>query len=185
MGMDEDGNVIEGEEQITKAHRQFEKIFYKNEPKVCKEVLEAIKQADLIIFSMGSLYTSVLPNIICKQVKKALDESKAPIMYTCNIVTQPGETDNFTVGDHVELLNKYLNNRKVDVVIANGTKISKEMAKRYASQEQKDPVLVDKKKLDKLGVELIEEDLVTIDTDNTLKHDSLKLSSLIFSYLLR
>ena len=134
---------------------------------------------------MGSLYTSILPNIICKQVKAALDESNAPIMYTCNIVTQPGETDNFTVGDHVELLNKYLNNRKVDVVIANGTKISKEMAKRYASQEQKDPVLVDKKKLDKLGVELIEEDLVTIDTDNTLKHDSLKLSSLIFSYLLR
>ena len=134
---------------------------------------------------MGSLYTSILPNIICEQVKKALDKSSAPIMYTCNIVTQPGETDNFTVGDHVELLNKYLKNRKVDVVIANGKKISQDMAKRYASQEQKDPVLVDKDKLDKLGAELIEEDLVTIDTDNTLKHDSLKLSSLIFSYLLR
>ncbi len=185
MGLDKDGNVIEGEEQITEAHHQFEKIYYKHEPKVLKEVIDAIKEADLIIFSMGSLYTSILPNIICKQVKKALDESKAPIMYTCNIVTQPGETDNFTVGDHVELLNKYLNNRKVDVVIANGTKISKEMAKRYASEEQKDPVLVDKKKLEKLGVELIEEDLVTIDTDNTLKHDSLKLSSIIFSYLLR
>ena len=185
MGLDKDGNVIEGEEQITEAHHQFEKIYYKHEPKVLNEVIKAIKEADLIIFSMGSLYTSILPNIICKQVKAALDESNAPIMYTCNIVTQPGETDNFTVGDHVELLNKYLNNRKVDVVIANGTKISKEMAKRYASQEQKDPVLVDKKKLDKLGVELIEEDLVTIDTDNTLKHDSLKLSSLIFSYLLR
>ena len=185
MGLDKDGNVIEGEEQITEAHHQFEKIYYKHEPKVLEEVIKAIKEADLIIFSMGSLYTSILPNIICKQVKAALDESNAPIMYTCNIVTQPGETDNFTVGDHVELLNKYLNNRKVDVVIANGTKISKEMAKRYASQEQKDPVLVDKKKLDKLGVELIEEDLVTIDTDNTLKHDSLKLSSLIFSYLLR
>ena len=185
MGLDKDGNIIEGEEQITEAHHQFEKIYYKHEPKVLKEVIKAIKEADLIILSMGSLYTSILPNIICKQVKTALDESKAPIMYTCNIVTQPGETDNFTVGDHVELLNKYLNNRKVDVVIANGTKISKETAKRYASQEQKDPVLVDKKKLEKLGVELIEEDLVTIDTDNTLKHDSLKLSSIIFSYLLR
>ena len=185
MGLDKDGNIIEGEEQITEAHHQFEKIYYKHEPKVLKEVLKAIKEADLIIFSMGSLYTSILPNIICKQVKKALDESTAPIMYTCNIVTQPGETDNFTVGDHVELLNKYLNNRKVDVVIANNKKISKEMAKRYASQEQKDPVLVDKKKLEKLGAELIEEDLVTIDVDNTLKHDSLKLSSLIFSYLLR
>lgn len=185
MGLDKEGNVIEGEEQITAAHHQFEKIYYKHEPKVLKEVLEAIKEADLIVFSMGSLYTSILPNIICEQVKKALDKSSAPIMYTCNIVTQPGETDNFTVGDHVELLNKYLKNRKVDVVIANGKKISQDMAKRYASQEQKDPVLVDKDKLDKLGAELIEEDLVTIDTDNTLKHDSLKLSSLIFSYLLR
>ena len=185
MGLDKEGNVIEGEEQITAAHHQFEKIYYKHEPQVLKEVLEAIKEADLIVFSMGSLYTSILPNIICEQVKKALDKSSAPIMYTCNIVTQPGETDNFTVGDHVELLNKYLKNRKVDVVIANGKRISQDMAKRYASQEQKDPVLVDKDKLDKLGAELIEEDLVTIDTDNTLKHDSLKLSSLIFSYLLR
>ena len=185
MGLDIDGNIIEGEEQITKSQRKFERIFYKNEPTVLPEVIKAIKNADLIIFSMGSLYTSILPNIICKQVKEALNETKAPIMYLCNIVTQPGETDNFTVGDHVELLNKYLKNRKVDVVIANGKKISQEMAKRYASQEQKDPVLVDKEKLDKLGAELIEEDLVTIDSDNTLKHDSLKLSSLIFSYLLR
>ena len=185
MGLDKEGNIIEGEEQITKAHHQFEKIYYKQEPKVLKEVIKAIEDADLIIFSMGSLYTSILPNIICKQVERALDKSNAPIMYTCNIVTQPGETDGFTVGDHVELLNKYLNKRKVDVVVANGKKISQEMAKRYATKEQKDPVLVDKDKLKELETELIEEDLVMIDIDNTLKHDSLKLSSIIFSYLLR
>lgn len=185
MGLDKEGNIIEGEEQITKAQHQFEKIYYKQEPKVLKEVIKAIEEADLIIFSMGSLYTSILPNIICKQVERALDKSNAPIMYICNIVTQPGETDGFTVGDHVELLNKYLNKRKVDVVVANGKKISQEMAKRYATKEQKDPVLVDKDKLKELETELIEEDLVTIDIDNTLKHDSLKLSSIIFSYLLR
>ena len=106
MGLDKEGNIIEGEEQITAAHRQFEKIFYKKEPKVLQEVLNALKEADLIIFSMGSLYTSVLPNIICKEVEDVLNETKAPIMYTCNIVTQPGETDNFTVGDHVKLLNR-------------------------------------------------------------------------------
>ena len=81
MGLDTEGNIIEGEEQITMAHRQFERIFYKNEPKVIPEVLEAIKEADLIIFSMGSLYTSVLPNIICEQVKDAFNKTKAPIMY--------------------------------------------------------------------------------------------------------
>ena len=185
MGLDQEGNVIEGEEQITQAHRKIEKIFYKHEPKVLKEVIEAIHQADLIIFSMGSLYTSILPNIICKQVQEALDNSDAPIMYLCNIVTQPGETDNFTVGDHVKLLNKYLNHRKVDVVIANSKEVGKAMAKKYESEEQKDPVLIDEKELEKIGVELIAEDLLTIAEDNTLKHDSLKLSSVIFSYLMR
>ncbi len=185
VGLDSDGNIIEGEEQITMAHRKLERIFYKNEPKVIPEVIKAIKEADLIIFSMGSLYTSILPNIICKQVKQAFNKAKAPIMYLCNIVTQPGETDDFTVGDHVKLLNRYLDERKVDVVIANNTKISEEFARRYETQEQKDPVLIDYEELKNINVELIEDDLMIIDTDNTLKHDSLKLSSLIFSYLMR
>ncbi len=185
MGETIDGEIIEGEEQITFAHKKIKRIFYKNEPKVTNEVLDAIGEADLIIFSMGSLFTSVLPNIICRQVRAALDNSKAPIMYLCNIVTQPGETDNFKVSDHIKMINGYLNNRKVDVVIANSKKVSKAMAKKYESEEQKDPVLIDKKELDKLNVELIADDLLIIDTDNTLKHNSLKLSSVIFSYLMR
>ena len=184
MGEDEDGNVIEGEEQITQAHRKIKKIYYKHEPKVLPEVITAIKDADLIIFSMGSLYTSVLPNIICEQVKDAFNKTKAPIMYLCNIVTQPGETDHFTVSDHIKLLNKYLNKRKVDIVIASNSKIDDEVAKRYESTEQKDPVLIDYDELEKLDIELLEGDLVTID-NNTLKHDSLKLGSIIFSYLMR
>ena len=134
---------------------------------------------------MGSLYTSVLPNIICEEVKEAFNEAKAPIMYLSNIVKQPGETDGFTVGDHVKLLNRYLDEKKVDVVIASNTKISEEMAKKYETEEQKDPVLIDYEELEKIGVELIEDDLMIIDEDNTLKHNSLKLSSDIFSYLMR
>ena len=182
---DSRGNIVVGEEKITKSHKRYEKIFYKKEPQVLPEVLDAIKKADLIIFSMGSLYTSILPNIICKQVKKALNDAKAPIMYLSNLVTQPGETDGFTVGDHVKLLNKYLDKRKVDVVIANKKKISESMAKKYETEEQKDPVLIDYDEIESLKVELIEDDLVIIDKDNTLKHDSLKLSSLVFSYLMR
>ena len=183
MGVEEDGTIVEGEEQITKAHRKFERICYKEEPKVLPEVVDAIKDADLIIFSMGSLFTSILPNIICKQVKEAINDSKAPLMYLCNAVTQPGETDNFTVSDHVKMLNSYLD-RDIDIVIASNTKISKEMAKKYETEEQKEPVEIDYENIEKVGVELIEGDLLTID-DNTLKHDSLKLSSLIFSYLMR
>lgn len=185
MGKDVDGNIIEGEEEITLWPKKIEKIYYKHEPKVLPEVLTEIKKADLIIFSMGSLFTSVLPNIMCKEVKEALNNAKAPIMYLSNIVTQPGETDGFTVGDHVKLLNRYLDKRKVDVVIASNTKISEKMAKKYETKEQKNPVLIDYEEIEKIGVELIEEDLMIIDEDNTLKHDSLKLSSVIFSYLMR
>ena len=133
---------------------------------------------------MGSLYTSVLPNIICKEVQDAIVESSAPTMYLCNVVTQPGETDKFTVGDHVELLNRYLEKNKLDVVIASNTKIDKKIAKKYYTEEQKDPVPIDHKRLKELGVELIEDDLIIIE-DNILRHNSLKLSSLIFSYLMR
>ena len=184
MGRDFEGNIIEGEDQITSANRQFEKIYYKEEPEVVPEVITAIKEADLIIFSMGNLYTSVLPNIICKEVQDAIVESTAPTMYLCNVVTQPGETDKFTVGAHVELLNRYLEKNKLDVVIASNTKIDKKIAKKYYTEEQKDLVPIDHKRLKEMGVELIEDDLIIIE-DNILRHNSLKLSSLIFSYLMR
>ena len=184
MGKDYDGNIVEGEHQITSAHRKFETIYYKEEPEVVPEVLDAIKEADLILLSMGSLYTSVLPNVICKEVKDALNKTKAPIVYLCNVVTQPGETDKFTVGDHVEMINRYLETRKLTAVIASNTKIDKKIAKKYYTEEQKDPVPIDHDKLKELGVELIEDDLIIVE-DNILRHNSLKLSSLIFSNLMR
>ncbi len=184
MGEDEEGNIIEGEEEITLAPNKIKKIFYKKEPKVLPEVIKAINEADLIILSIGSLYTSILPNIICKEVQLAIEDSKAPIMYVCNAVTQPGETDNFTVSDHVNMLNSYLNKRKIDCVIASNTVIPKKMAEKYATEEQKDPVMIDYENLEKMNIELIEDDLIIVE-DNRLRHNSLKLSSIIFSYLMR
>ena len=184
MGAARDGDRIEGEEMITKSPKKIKKLFYKEEPHILNEVIEAINEADLILLSMGSLYTSLFPNLLAKKVIKALDKTKAPIMYVCNIVTQPGETDNFTVSDHVNLINQYLGMHKLDVVIASNSPISQEMAEKYASEERKDPVKIDYAVLKSLDVEFIEADLLTI-ADNTLKHHSQKLSSLIFSYLMR
>ena len=178
-----EGSIIEGESEITDSTETVEKIFYKEEPHVTKEVIEKIKGADLIILSMGSLYTSLLPNIICKEVINTLKESAAPIMYICNAMTQPGETDNFKVGDHVDLINKYLKYRHIDVVIASNTKIEKEIAKIYETEEQKDPVMIDHARLNNLGVELIEKDLIRIE-NGVLRHDSMKVASIIMSYLM-
>ena len=179
-----DGSVIEGEASITKSDKKVKRLFYKEQPEVLEEVKVAIKEADLIIFSMGSLYTSIFPHIISDDIREALDKVKTPIMYLCNIVTQPGETDDFTVSEHVNLINNYLGKHKLDVVIASNSKISDAMALKYANEEQKDPVKIDYTVLSKLDTEFIEADLLTID-NNTLKHHSRKLSALIFSYLMK
>lgn len=184
MATTKSGNIVEGECAITECNEKIDHIFYKKEPHVLPEVIDAIGNADLIIFSMGSLFTSLLPNIICNSVLDALDNTKAPIMYICNAMTQPGETDHFTVGDHVEMINSYLNKRKIDVVIASNSKIDKVITKKYETQEQKDPVRIDKNKINKLNVELIESDIFKIE-GGYLRHDSIKLATLIMYYLMR
>ena len=184
MGETTDGEVIEGEEQITKANKKYKKFFYKEEPHVLPEIADAIADADLIILSMGSLYTSVIPNIICKDVASAIKKAKGKVMYVCNAMTQPGETDGFGVSDHVNVLEQYLGKDEIDVVIASNTIIPRSMLEKYETEEQKDQVPIDHENTNKAKYELIEEDLLTM-VDGTIKHNSLKLSSVIFSYLMR
>lgn len=132
-----DGKTIEGEHIITDYPSQIQDLFYKEEPVIPTQVLEEIRQADMIILSMGSLFTSVICNLISKDVIQAIDESHAKILYVCNIMTQPGETDDFTVSDHVETLNRYLGKNKITDVIVNTGEITPEVIEKYAVEEQK------------------------------------------------
>lgn len=184
MGKTTDGEIIEGEEEITIAGKKYVELFYKEEPQVLPEVFTALKEADLIILSTGSLYTSVMPHIICKDVANAIKNSKAKVMYICNVMTQPGETDGFGVSDHVNALEKYIGKNEIDVVLASNTKLSQDFVNKYADEEQKEPVIIDYKNIVKQKYELIEDDLITTQ-DGTIKHNSLKVSSVIFSYLMR
>lgn len=184
MGETFDGTIIEGEANLTKANQKYKRIFYKETPHVEKEVLSAINKADLIILSMGSLYTSILPHLLCEEIVQAISKSPAKVMYLCNAMTQPGETDNFGVSDHIDILENYLGNDSIDVVIASNTVLDKSILKKYQTKEQKDPVIIDYDKLKNRNLELIEADLLTI-VNNTIRHNSLKLSSIIFSYLMR
>lgn len=179
-----DGNIIEGEEQITTSKQLYKNIRYKEEVHVLDEVIESINGADLIIISIGSLYTSILPHLTCKDVVKAINDTRAKVMYICNAMTQPGETDNFGVSDHVKTLEKYIGKNTIDVVIASNTKIDKKMLKKYETKEQKDQVFIDYDKLKDINCELIEDDLLTTN-EGKITHNSMKLSSVIFSYLNR
>lgn len=183
MGEMADGSIVEGEHNITMSKGTIKRVYYKEEPTPTKEAVRAIEEADLIILSMGSLFTSVIPNLICGEIINAIDRSNAQVMYVCNMVTQPGETEGFKVSDHIKFLNQYLGKHKVDVVIANNGKIDEEMADRYGSLEQKDPVELDRKKTKTLVKKVISDDYVII-KNNLLRHNALKLSMHIFGFLL-
>ena len=183
MGEMEDGSIVEGEHHITVSHKKIKRVFYKEEPVPTREAIKAIEEADLVLLSMGSLFTSIIPNLICDEIVNAIDRSKGKLMYVCNMVTQPGETEGFRVSDHVQLINEYLGKRKIDVVIANDGEIDESMAKRYESLEQKEAVELDREETERLVNTLICGDYVTV-KNNLLRHDVMKLSMHIFGYLL-
>lgn len=179
-----DGHIIHGESAIGHDSRKFKSIFYDEEPNVDSDVIDAIYDADLIIFSIGSLYTSIIPHLLSLDVLNAIDNSHAKILYTCNAVGQRCETENYTVSDHVATINEYLGVRKIDAVLAADSVISAEVLDKYISAENKSLVLVDKSRLDKMGCELLLEDLLVIE-DNYIRHNALKFATCIFNYLMR
>ena len=181
VGHYDDGRKIVGEEQITQNGEPIKELTYNKKIKVNKKVYSAIDEADLIIFSPGSLYTSVLPHLIIPSVAERINNSKAKKMYVCNLFTQPGETDGFGVSNHLKVLMKYVG---VDAVVANSAKLPKKELKNYMTKEQKDQVRLDSKKVRDLGVEVIGDSIYTLE-DNIIRHDALKTAYLIFSYLMR
>ena len=183
VGITTDGKKIYGEEQITKCASKIDYVEYDKEFTVNPKVFSAVKSADLIIFSSGSLLTSIIPHLIDKTLVKAINGAASPKMYVCNLFTQPGETDDFSVYDHVAYLEKYLGKDSLDVVIANNTIMSSKLASRYASEELKDPVIFDLSEFEGSNIHLIADKLFTIE-DGYYRHDSLKTAYLIFSYLM-
>ena len=183
MGKMNSGKVVMGEHHITEDDGKIKAVYYKETPEVNSDVLKAIRHADVIILSMGSLFTSIIPNLLCKEVKKEIDNSKAKLMYVCNIMTQPGETDDFKVSDHVKLLNSYLGKHKIDTVILNNGKIDADIVKNYETTEQKDLVEMDYENLEKMNLDIIDNDYIMID-NGMIRHNTLRVAIDILSYLL-
>ena len=182
IGKMKDGDIIKGEHNITESHKQIDSVYYETDVKVNKNVLKAIEEADLIILSMGSLYTSIIPNLLSKDLISTIDKSKAKIMYVANMMTQPGETDGYTVSNHITVLNSYLGKRKINAVIANNGQIPEEVLRKYETEEQKDQVIFDGENL--CDIEIISDNYVTV-TNNIIRHQVDKLSVDIYKYLIK
>lgn len=179
-----DGDIIRGETEIGHDSRTLKRLYYDEEPIIDKEVISEILSADLIIFSMGSLFTSIIPHLLSKEIVSAIDKSKAKILYTCNAVCQMGETEYYTATDHVNTINKYLGKRKVNAIIVADSKIPDKVLNNYISSENKNLVNYDIDSLNDIGCEVISADLLMIE-GNYIRHDNLKLAVSIFNYLMR
>lgn len=183
MATTKDGEVIEGESKITKAGKQIKSIKYKNRVKVTPEVLDAVNNADLIIIGIGSLYTSIIPNLLSTEMKRALKNAKAKKMYICNIMSEHGETDGFNVSDCIKQINKYVDKDFIDIVLANNKKVPDSILELY-KEECSAQIMLDKEEIYKMGVKLITADLLSTD-NNQARHDYIKTALEVFTYLTR
>lgn len=141
------------------------------------EALEAIQQADAILIGPGSLYTSILPNLLVPKLAEAIVSSEAIKMFVCNVMTQPGETDNYTVSDHLQAVYDHIGLHLFDYVIVNDGEIPPQVQDKYAQKGAK-PVVLDRDEVTSRGYKLIADKLVLFRT--YLRHDADKLSNHIF-----
>ncbi|MBR6766414.1 MAG: YvcK family protein [Clostridia bacterium] len=178
------GHAFIGEEEVSQNIRNIVKLSYDRDVHVSHEVVSKIEEADLIVFSPGSLYTSILPHLIVDEVVHAIGRAKAPVMYVSNLVTQPGETDNYSVSDHLKVMNRYMGNRKIDIVVANNRQIEENVRENYLRTEDKTVVSLDREEIENLGAQIIEDDILFLD-NGKIRHDALKTAFLIFSYLMK
>lgn len=148
-------------------------------PPALPSVLEAIREADIIVLGPGSLYTSVIPNLLVDGVADAICESNALKIYVCNIMTQDGETEGYTVSDHITALLEHSAPGVADICLCNNAPVSSELMDRYRAEDAA-PIMIDRKAVELMGVELVSRPLTS---DNTAfaRHSSEKLADAIFN----
>ena len=187
MAQLENGNKVYGESEIPeeaiKQNSKIKKLFIiPEDAEPLEEAVEAIKEADAIVMGPGSLYTSVISNLLVKKIRTAVRRSNAYKIYISNIMTQPGETSNFSVSDHLKELRKYGGKEIVNCVIANNEEISEDLKEKYI-KENSIQVKVDKKKIQDMNMELVLGDLIKVD-NGFVKHDTEKLAGLIINTIM-
>ena len=172
-----DGSTIEGEAAIPKKKRPIARVFLKpQESCATPEALKAIAEAQVIILGPGSLYTSVIPNLLIKELERAIAASSALKVYICNVMTQAGETEGYSAFDHIKAIIEHSSPKIIDSCIVNSAKIPKELLEKY-SLESSYPVNVELQKIRQAGYRVIEDDIV--DVKDYVRHDSAKLARII------
>ncbi|WCR30056.1 YvcK family protein [Paenibacillus thiaminolyticus] len=173
-----DGTIVEGESAIPLAGQRIKRVFFEPaQVEALPEAVQALQEADAILVGPGSLYTSIIPTLLVPKLAQAVKESDAVKIFVCNVMTQPGETDNYKVSDHLEAIQQHVGEHLFDYVIVNDGKIPPQVQDRYAEQGAR-AVHLDLDEVTKRGYKVIADSLVLFRT--YLRHDADKLSHHIY-----
>jgi len=172
-----DGKMVYGESCINKTRLPIKRLYIV--PGKCRplaETLKALQEADLITLGPGSLYTSLIPNLLVQAIPEQIRGAKARKVYICNLMTQPGETRGYSAGDHLRALHEHAGGKLFDYIVLNSRPISPAMRQRYAA-ERAEPVAHDLEQIHALGVEPLCADLLV--EDHVARHDAVRLAQLV------
>ena len=174
----EDGTIVRGESNIPKFQNHIDTVFYQEQVTASKDAILAIKDADYIVYGIGSLYTSIMPNLIIPEIREAILSSCAKKIYFCNAMSQPGETDDYSLEDHVQAILKHSNEKAVDIVVVNNDVISEEILNRY-QEKGSYPVKIKKQEH---YYRIVEAELLKFD-DGFIRHDSRKIKDVFYQIM--
>ncbi len=163
----QDGTLVRGEKNIPNMDNHIEKIFYQQSITPFPKAIEAIEQADLIIYGIGSLYTSVIPNLIIQEISQAIYENPCPKIYFCNAMSQPGETDGYSLEDHIRALEKHSFKNPVDVAGLNESVLPDFVKKNY-EEEGSYPVQMQESEH---PYKIITRNLIMLDEKGRIRHN--------------
>jgi len=172
-----DGRRLQGETRITRSRKPIRRIaLAPRQARPVPEALEAIARADLILLGPGSLYTSVLPNVLVPEIARAIARARGTRVYIANLMTQPGETTGYSLAGHVRAIREHTSRRFLDAVVVNRQPVSPEVARRYRA-DGAEPVLPDTAPLEKLRLRVVCEDL--LEEHGVIRHDPLRLARVL------
>lgn len=174
----EDGTIVSGESKIPYSGKKIEKVFlYPENVEPIKEAIDEIERADLIVIGPGSLYTSILPNLLVTNLGKAVIASEAKKVYVCNVMTQAGETLEYSASDHVKALYKHMDSNFINTIIVNEGKIPPHILRRY-SEELAEQVVLDLDELKHLKLEIVNKSIIKYE-NHIIRHDTVKLAEIL------
>lgn len=178
----EDGRIIHGESNIPEAKGRVKRLF--TDPEDCKpleDVIKAIKEADLIILGPGSLYTSVIPNLLIKEIAKEITNSQAKKIYVCNIMTQPGETDAYNVSTHVNAIINHAGSKNIMNAVLVNDSLPDNLAEKYKLAGSF-PVNLDAENVKKMGINIVSKKLIEESKEGFVRHSSNRVARAIYHW---